>query len=114
MRECHGHRIWLIEHRVPSKEEIRQTAERIDVRACVDVFAAHLFGSHECRGSTDRALVRQRGLSTLRQLFDKPKIQKLRKVGAFTYSADEDVAGLDIAVNEAGLMGLLQRFAQLA
>jgi hypothetical protein len=58
VRYCHGHRIWLVEHQCPSKQEIRQTAEAINVGACVDLFARTCSGAMNAgfRGSRSRSL----------------------------------------------------------
>ena len=90
------------------------TAERVDVGARVDVQAAQLLGRHECRrakqGPRHRQTFARLGHSEIvgRQ-FRESEVQHLQ----LSARRDDDVLRLDVAMNDAGSVGRLQRLRRL-
>src|SRR6185369_3847350 len=92
-----------------------------DITSRIYLFATRLFGRHVMRGTHDHAGVRldqnpRRGFGIRRRTvgsslceFCQTKIEYLHK----TIATDHDVVGLNIAMNYAGSMGLLERAGDL-
>ena len=89
-------------------------AEREDVGACVDVPSAQLLGRHESRRANRGSLHRQ---TFHRLCISKIVLRDLREseVQHLQLSArrDDDVLRLDVTMNDAGGVGLLQRLRRL-
>ena len=95
VRERTARREHLVEHR----------AERVDVGAAIDAIGIrHLLGSHELRRAGDA-----RVLGVARETGRSPKSNTLHVVGV----DQEHVVALEIAMDDAGLVGRVQRARDL-
>ena len=97
-------------------EPIRDAAQRVDVRAAVDDAASERQLRRQIGGrSGDRALAGEAPVLPLRRpgRLDQPEVEHLHEVALAASSAGVDVGGLDVAVDEPGVVRVLQGVAHL-
>jgi len=96
------------------QHRVHQRAQRVDVRAGVDLVAADLLGRHEVGRADDLGLVGRpaRRLVAGAEL-GQAEVEHLGEVAAAGGAGDQHVLGLEVAVDDAEVVGLDQRAADL-
>ncbi len=114
----HHHGVLVDEGRVPDQHLVEQDAERVEIAAGVERSALRLLGGHVAGGAEDRAGLRLERVdrSLLALDLGDPEIQDLADLGFVAAGAagEKEVIGLEIAVNDALLVGLFEREQGLA
>ena len=88
---------------MPVEQVIERGAQRIDIAATVDELGIlHLLVRHVPRRA--KALMHRGQFAILVELLDEPEVAELGDAG----SCEQDIAGLDIAVNETAMMEVLE------
>ena len=94
--------VGLAEERHPTGEAlVEHEAERVEVGATVELAAAHLLGRQVLGGAHHHVVAGEVVVGGLEALGDAEVGEQHPAVGR-----DEDVAGLDVAVHEAGAVGV--------
>ena len=97
--------VGLAEERNPPGEAlVEHEPERVQVGPPVELLAAHLLGREVLRRAHHDVVAGQVGVGRLEALGDPEVGQQDTTVGR-----DQDVAGLHVAVHEAGLVGVVER-----
>ena len=92
------------ERNAPGETFVEHQTERVQVGPPVELLAAHLLGREVLRRAHHDVVARQVGIGRLEALGDPEVGQQDAPVGG-----DHDVAGLDVAVHEAGLVRVVER-----
>jgi hypothetical protein len=88
---------------------VERRSQAVDVGPAVEVrFAAHLFGAHISRSPCQEALLGQAALDPL-----GAGQAEVGELGPARVVVDQDVAGLDVAMDQAGRMGRVERVGDL-
>ena len=102
-----------LERRQAAQHAIERRAQAVDVGARIERLGAHLLGRHVVRRADHRAAERDRrrllALAQLRQA----EIQHLGVLGSVAARDGHEVLGLEVAVNDPGLVRLGERGADL-
>ncbi len=111
-----GHQIFdgdvRVERRAAAQDLVHQHAQRVDVRAPVQVLVARLLGRQVRRSAADHARLRDPRAALARA--GQPEVQDLGVVADGPGRLDhEDVLGLQIAVDQVQLVRVVQRLADL-
>jgi hypothetical protein len=97
------------ERRDAGEGRVEDAAQRVDVRACVDALAGELLGRGEVDGADPAAAVGQ-----WFQRIERAHEAEVAEVGVVAGAGGEqDVGGLDVAVNQAGGVGDVERRGDL-
>ena len=97
--------------RDPSGEHlVEDAAERVDVRARVGATAGYLLGRHVVDGSDHRSLHGQPGDGV--ELLGQAEVGQIRVLLA-VLDRDQDVGGLDVAMNQPAAVGGVERGGEL-
>ena len=103
-----------LERRDPGEELVENEPERPDVRARIDVLrGAHLLGRHVERRAHERPGRRHPGVARARRDLRDPEVEDLEDARAVRLPREEEVARLQIAVDDAGRVGLGEPFRRL-
>ena len=102
-----------VERRPAGEQEVEGAPEAVDVGPHVHVGTVHrLLRGDIVGGAQDNmafVLLRHRVPFAVREEPGQPQVENLDRTGA----VEEQVAGLDVAVDPAGLMGVLQPLGRL-
>ena len=93
MLHRHGDLVLAAERDVPDEHLVEDDAERVDVGLAVDLVAERLLGRDVVRRAEDAAVGRQ---ALLLERAGDPEVGDLRRA----LLVDEDVLGLDVAVDD--------------
>jgi hypothetical protein len=96
-----------VERRCAGQGLVEHQAERVDVAARVDLGRAELLGRHVARGAQERAGLRDPVAAALRRQLGDPEVEDLgaQSAGDLGVGDQEDIVGLEIAVQDAGGVG---------
>ena len=108
-REVHEHhlrgRVGL--EREAAREQLEEDhADGVEIAAGVDRIAAALLGRHVVGGAADDARARDVGRADLGLHLREAEVDDLHEVAAGPHGLDDDVLGLQIAVNDVEVVGL--------
>ena len=106
----------LARERRPARQEgVGHAAQRVQVATPVDrPVAGDLLGGHVLRRAADGPLTARADLVPRGHDFDEAEVEQLDEVVPPAAPGGEDVRRLQVAVDQAGRMGLRQRLARLA
>ena len=112
--EALAHQVLAGERRRPGEQLVQQHAERVDIAACIDIQTGHLrlLGAHVRRGADHLVVLREQRLLCqllIRRLGDA-EVDDLGHRFAVV-KRDQHIAGLDVPMHDALLVGVLDRMA---
>ena len=111
---CHG--VSASNGQPPGEHLVGHHAERVDVAARIELLAGELLGAHVRRGSEHHALLREllllRLILGLAALGDA-EVEDLHEVGLPGRGREDDVVGLEIAMDDAAAVRFFERAAHL-
>ena len=95
---------------------VQNDPERVEVRAPVELLGLRLLRAQVLRRAVHHAVLRQLRLVRARRLLDlgDPKVEDLHKLSNAPEVAQHDVVRLEVSVDDAELVGLVQRVERLA
>jgi hypothetical protein len=117
-----------LERDLPREHLVHDDAERVDVRALVDVAALDLLGRHVLRGAHEESGLRELLLGPLAQVLHEPEVEHLHEVlvllghrgdgprciaRTLVRTGEEDVGRLEVAMDDAELVRLAKGPADL-
>ena len=103
LREVHEHdlrRRLGLEGQAPREELVEDDADRVEVAARVERIAARLLGAHVLGRAADDAGARDAGLLRLGAHLREAEVDDLHEVAARAHRLEDDVLGLEIAVDD--------------
>ena len=108
--------LFEVERQGTGQQFVKHRTERVDVGADVDVLTdgVCLLGAHVAESSNERADAREHGFSgeLLRGCLGHAEVDDARH-GLAVDLGDQDVRGLEVAVDDSLLVGVLDAFADL-
>ncbi len=107
-----AHALLLLEGRLPAEHLVEDDPDGVDVGARRDLAARHLLGRHVLgRAHEDAGLGEVLPLAG--DVFHQAEVEHLDEIRVLAALAEEHVAGLEIAVDDAEGVGLVDRAADL-
>lgn len=106
-------RVVLVEGDLARQHLVEEDSERVDVRAGVDGLGVGLLGAHITRGPKDRARLGERELAVGVEELGDAEVEDLDEVRLARALAEEDVLGLEIAVDDAATVGFFEASTHL-
>ena len=101
----------------PVEQLVEHDAQRVEIAATVECKASSLLGAHVLRGAahqTGKAHEPGRGGDVAADDLGQPEVDDLDHVEAGPQRLEHDVVGLEVSVDDAECMGLVERGESLA
>ena len=110
MLRHHLHRRVAVEDLLPREQVIADASERVEVDAGIDRVAHHHLGRHVPGRADDEPRLRGQGVihAPIGDGLHETEVEDLDEVAHQAELAEVDVGGLDVAVDEAADVGLLE------
>jgi hypothetical protein len=110
------HRRLRVVRELAGQDLVQDRRERVDVAARVELLALRLLGRHELGRPEHHALLREHDAARAKLALGhlgETEVEHLREIPAAVLVGEEDVLGLQVAVNDAEAVGLVQGAADL-
>ena len=114
MREDHLRRRLGLEGQAPGEQLVEDDADRVEVAARVERIAARLLGAHVLGRAADDAGARDARLLRVGADLREAEVDDLHEVAARAHRLEDDVLGLEIAVDDALVVRFGERRERLA